>query len=104
MKELNNKIIVDKFLPNINIRDHGLAPGDIIMEIDGESIENLSLEEVQSKFLGKKGTKNSIDISLCACLKDFVWFTQNFVFDKINRVLNNYYRNDKSIRSNFIYT
>ena len=54
LKELKNKIVVEKFLPNINIREHSLIPGDIITEIDGVSTENLSLEEIQTKLKGSK--------------------------------------------------
>ena len=62
LKELKNKIVVEKFLPNINIREHSLIPGDIITEIDGVSTENLSLEEIQTKLKGAKGSRVTIKI------------------------------------------
>ena len=62
LKELNNKIVVEKFLPNINIREHSLIPGDIITEIDEVSTENLSLEEIQAKLKGAKGSRVTIKI------------------------------------------
>jgi carboxyl-terminal processing protease len=35
----------------------GLKPGDIILEIDGEDVSNLRLDEVEGRLLGPMGTK-----------------------------------------------
>ncbi len=49
-------------MKNSPAEEAGLQPGDIITQIDGESIEGLSLNESVSKIRGEQGTEVSLTI------------------------------------------
>ncbi len=62
LKETSNQIVVEKLIPSNNRENNSLRVGDIITEIDGIPVENLSLKDIQAKTIGKKGSKVSMQI------------------------------------------
>lgn len=49
----------------------GILPGDIILQVNKESIQNMPIDEVISKIKGQKGTKVGITISRGSDIKEF---------------------------------
>ena len=62
LQKVNNQTLVEKIMPNSNMGKNGLWGGDIITDIDGISIENLSLEEIKAKLKGAKGSRVTVKI------------------------------------------
>lgn len=62
LKEAANQIVVEKLIPSNNRENNSLRVGDIITEIDGIPVENLSLKDIQAKTIGKKGSQVSMQI------------------------------------------
>lgn len=62
LQECGDKVCIKKSSNNVSNKEDELKTSDIVAEINGESTENLTLEEVQSKLIGKKDTKVSIKI------------------------------------------
>lgn len=62
LQECDDKVCIKKASNSVSNKEDELKTSDIIAEINGESTENLTLEEVQSKLIGKKDTKVSIKI------------------------------------------
>lgn len=62
LQKVNNQIVVQKFLPHCNMETNKLRTGDIITEVGGISTENLSLKDVQTKFIGEKDSRISVKI------------------------------------------
>lgn len=62
LQECGDKVCIKKASNNVSNKEDELKTSDIVAEINGESTENLTLEEVQSKLMGKKDTKVSIKI------------------------------------------
>ena len=62
LQECGDKVCIKKASNNVSNKEDELKTSDIVAEINGESTENLTLEEVQSKLIGKKDTKVSIKI------------------------------------------
>ncbi len=56
LKETELGITVLETLPNSPARESGLLPGDIIIALDGESVQNKTIDEISSKILGEQGT------------------------------------------------
>lgn len=71
LEKINNQISVEKVIRNGNIRMNGLCAGDIIIGIDGIPTENLSLEEVQAKLKGVKGSQVIIEVLRAEEYEDF---------------------------------
>lgn len=59
LQKINNQILVEKIMPK---GTNSLYKGDIITEIDGITTENLSLEEIQAKLKGAKGSQVTMKI------------------------------------------
>jgi len=56
LKETELGIIILETLPNSPASESGLLPGDVIIALDGESIQNKTVNEISSKILGEEGT------------------------------------------------
>lgn len=53
----NNQLTVISPLPDSPAEKFGLRPNDLILEIDGQSTENMDLNEAVSKIRGQEGTE-----------------------------------------------
>lgn len=62
LQECGDKICIKKALNKALTKENELKTSDILIEINGEPTENLTLEDVEAKLIGKKGTKVSIKI------------------------------------------
>lgn len=79
--QLSNAIVVIAPLPDSPAMRAGIKPKDIILEVDGESIDGLDISTVVSKIRGEEGTKVSLSI-----LRDAE--TSPRVFDLIRETIN----------------
>ena len=61
--EVNGQIVVLGPLPGSPASDAGLMPGDILVSVDGESIEGRTLEETVALIRGPKGTEVVLGVS-----------------------------------------
>jgi len=52
MSEVDGKIVIDKVYPSSPAEEAGIKKGDVIAQVDGKSVENLSLEEVAGLIKG----------------------------------------------------
>jgi len=62
MSEVDGKIVIDKVYPSSPAEEAGIKKGDVIAQVDGKSVENLSLEEVAGLIKGPSGTKVVIGV------------------------------------------
>lgn len=58
----NEVVTVISPLPNTPAEQAGILPGDVIVEIDGESTENMNIDEAVSLIRGEKGTDVALTI------------------------------------------
>lgn len=58
----NRKTIVNYPFPKTPAYRAGIRPGDVIIKVDGESTENMTVNEVAKRLRGEKGTTVSITI------------------------------------------
>ena len=59
----NNKVTIISPFENSPAKKAGILAGDIIEKIDGESIENLRIEDVSKRLKGKVGTEVSLELT-----------------------------------------
>lgn len=62
MSEIDGKIVVDQVYSSTPAAEAGIKAGDIIAEVDGKSLENLSLDGVASLIKGQADTKVVIGV------------------------------------------
>ena len=62
MSEVDGKILIDRVYSSSPAEEAGIKSGDVIVEVDGKSIENFSLDEVAGLIKGPKGTKVVIGV------------------------------------------
>jgi carboxyl-terminal processing protease len=56
VKMEEGRVIIGRPLPNSPAEDAGIQPGDVILEVDGTSLEGMGLYEVVALIRGPKGT------------------------------------------------
>ncbi len=55
-KRQDGKLMVVSPLPGTPAHRAGIMPGDLILKVDGDSIEGLEIDEIVPKIMGRKGT------------------------------------------------
>lgn len=60
--EASGKIFVTDFVPDSNAKEVGMKIGDVIDEVDGINVVNMSMEEVSNRIKGPAGTKVDIQV------------------------------------------
>ncbi|MGI6684425.1 MAG: S41 family peptidase [Bacillota bacterium] len=62
ISEANGKVQVVNPMPGSPAEKAGLKPGDIIIRVDGKSVQGLSSSEVSGKIRGLEGTKVTVSV------------------------------------------
>ncbi|MCB9674150.1 MAG: PDZ domain-containing protein [Alphaproteobacteria bacterium] len=62
VRETEQGIVVDRVLSGGSASDGGLEPGDVVLAIDGEDAEMLSLEEFVELALGEPGSEVELEV------------------------------------------
>lgn len=72
----NDKIVIAEIIPGGPAEKVGLLAGDYIVEIDGENVAGIGIDEegVRSRLRGKKGTEVKVKVERPS-LKDLITFT-----------------------------
>jgi len=71
IKLVNNNVVIDKVLDDSPAKSQGLKAGDLIISVNYQKVEGLSLEEVTSLLRGKAGNIVRIEIKRDGELKVF---------------------------------
>ena len=58
----DRRLVVLSVLPNSPARDEGLKPGDVVLEVDGDPVADMTPDEAVARIKGKAGTEVSLTI------------------------------------------
>ena len=70
LEAYNGYVKITKPIPGSPAEKAGLTSGDIIMKVDGKSIENMPLDSVVAKIKGEEGTKVKLTIFKASTKKE----------------------------------